>query len=151
VASSIGAWYTVLSQLAYTYKSGDWSSGTDMFVHAPFALSGSLVGLALTYQCSSPTSCTARAYDDTDGYRGRYNLIYVYLDDGWLADGSYSQQDKADVTRVSSHELGHGFGLNHAESCLNGVGTIMFSAVFSCATLPQGDDAAAVRAIYPEM
>lgn len=93
-------------------------------------------GINWNYWCTSSSSCSLLSYNDTNGYVGKYNLIYTYLDDNGVTGA------------VTAHEFGHAFGLNHASVC-TGAMTIMFNNL-SCYTYPTSDDALAVNTIYPD-
>ena len=77
------------------------------------------------------------SYNDTHGFGGRYNLIYMYLDEDGVTQA------------LIAHEFGHAYGLNHAEACGSNE-TIMRHQVGTCANVPTSDDALAVNQIYPD-
>jgi hypothetical protein len=147
IAAAIGDWAYLGPWWQFTYKSGDWSTGTSAFFEQTnlFPVCGTgCYGLTHRYFCTSSSSCAYR----TPGI-GTYNLIYMYLHTGGV--------DKAVVV----HELGHGFGIKHpadptpppCPSNNPSVHTIMnANCIFGGPNLtsPQPVDTIAVDLIYPE-
>jgi hypothetical protein len=147
VAAAVGDWAALGPFWQFTYKSGDWTSGTSAFFEKTnlFPLCGAeCYGLTRRYFCTTSSSCTYR----TPG-EGVYNLIYIYLHTGGVTKG------------VVAHELGHGFGIKHpadpdpppCPSNSPSVHTIMnANCVFYGPQLtgPMPIDTIAVDMIYPE-
>lgn len=136
VAASVGAWASAQPNWKFTYKSGDWASGTDLFIHVMNLDSrggSGMKGVVDPYFCTSSTSCTLLLFGAMEGL---FNLLYVYLDTSGI------------TTAIATHEFGHAFGLVHPQfpNCFF-TPSVM---IYGCAGSPTAADIAAVDWIYPD-
>ncbi|MCC6382143.1 MAG: hypothetical protein IT304_06510 [Dehalococcoidia bacterium] len=138
IQQGISDWGSVQPGWKATWKSGDWSTETDLFIwqaNLDSTCGAICRGYTPTYYCSSPSSCVVR------NFNWSYNLSYVTLDTTGV--------DRA----VLNHEFGHAYALKHPTqvSCTNY--TIMDPSCinyYPYMTTPNIDDSIAVDAIYPE-
>ena len=145
VAQGVLRWYSAQSNWQFSYQSGDWSGGTDLFIWSSelddtFGVGSGVEGYVQHWSCSSSSSCSQRWYSPG----GSFNLVYFILDND-LTGGSSHAHD------VTTHEFGHAFGLidigREPGNCGNPHNSLMAAG---CSGSPVANDASAVDFIYPD-